>query len=277
MKHCVPVLGLILLATSAAGQTSRPASTPASTPTSRPTATGSKEALVLAQRVFDYAGGQALSKAHNVVFTFQAGQNRKRLFWDFRARKVRVEYPEPPANPAFGARISVLVFDIAKNENVLRHPPRPNPRAPRVSAKRHWINDSYWLLVTLKVLDPGVILSLDKPKPGDLAGIRRLRLRFHKVGLTPKNQYVLHVESDTGRVVRWDYYRRSGVDQRRVRSWEFKDYRWVGPLRLSLSRPQFGNAARKIDIQLLDVRVNVPTPKDVWTATERLFLQSGDR
>ena len=109
MKHCVPVLGLILLATSAAGQTSRPASTPASTPTSRPTATGSKEALLLAQRVFDYAGGQALSKAHHVVFTFQAGQRSRRLFWDFRARKVRVEYPDPP-RCALGAPISVLVF-----------------------------------------------------------------------------------------------------------------------------------------------------------------------
>ena len=51
----------------------------------------------------------------------------------------------------------------------------------------------------------------------------------------------------------------------------------MGPLRLSLSRPQVGNAARKIDIQLVDVKVNVPAPKDVWTSTERLFLQSGDR
>ena len=277
MKHCVPVLGLILLATSAAGQTSRPASTPASAPTSRPTATGSKAALALAQRVFDYAGGQAgLSKAHNVAFTFQAGQSSRRLFWDFRARRVRVEYPDPPRG-ALGAPISVLVFDIAKDENILRHPPRPNRRAPRVSAKSTWINDSYWLLVTLKVLDPGVVVSVDPPKPGDLTGIRRLRLRFQKVGITPKNEYVLHVDSDTGRVARWDYYRRGGANPPRSRSWEFKDYRRVGPLRLSLSRPQIGAGPRQTPIQLLDVKVNVPAPKDVWTSTERLFLQSGDR
>jgi len=238
-------------------------------------ATGSKEALGLAQRVFDHAGGkEGLARVQNLVFTFKAGQSTKRLFWDLRARKVRVEYPEPPPGFVLGVRISVLVFDIAKDENVLRHPPRPNPRAPRMSAKSDWINDSYWLLVTLKVLDPGVVLAVDPPREGDLAGIRRLRLRFEKVGLTPKNEYVLHVESDTGRVVRWDYYRRGGANPRRVRSWAFEDYQRVGPLRLSLSRRQLGTPRRKLDIELQDVKVNVPAPKDVWTSTEKLFLKS---
>lgn len=234
-------------------------------------ATGSKEALALAGRVFQYAGGgEGLRKVRNVAFTF----NGHRLFWDFTARKVRVEYPKPKRPVAFGTPLDVLVFDIAKDKNVLRHPPRPNRHAPRISAKSTWINDTYWLLVTLKVLDPGVTLSIDPRQEGDLASIQRLRLRFAaETGITPRNEYVLHVEADTGRVTRWDFYRRAGA---RPRSWEFKNYQKVGPLRLSLSRPQVGEARRPVNIELGDVQVNVKVPDRVWAATDRLFLKDDE-
>lgn len=278
---------LVCVTCALAAQDSRPVSQASSRPMSEATAretppnaaavipgkgtTGSKAALALARRVFEYAGGsQGLAKVHNVVFTFDG----HRLFWDFTVRKVRVEYPKPKRLVALGTPLDVLVFDIAKDENVLRHPPRRHRHAPRISAKSTWINDTYWLLVTLKVLDPGVTLAIDPRQEGDLASIQRLRLRFAGgTGITPANEYVLHVEAETGRVTRWDFYRRAGA---RPRSWEFKNYQKVGPLRLSLSRPEVGEARRPKDIELGDVQVNVKVPNDVWTATERLFLNGDD-
>ncbi len=283
----LPVSVLVALACALAAQDSRPVSQASSRPATKATsepitpsaaavipgkgARGSKETLALAQRVFRYAGGsEGLAKVHNVVFTF----NGHRLFWDFTSGKVRVEYPKPKRPVALGTPLDVLVFDIAKDENVLRHPPRPHRNAPRISAKSTWINDTYWLLVTLKVLDPGVTLAIDPRQEGDLASIQRLRLRFAPgTGITPGNEYVLHVEADTGRVTRWDFYRRAGA---RPLSWEFKNYQKIGPLRLSLSRPQVGEARRRKDIELGDVQVNVKVPNGAWTATERLFLKDDE-
>jgi hypothetical protein len=244
-------------------QDSRPASKPDSRTTGRP-------ALALARRVHDYAGGaEGLRQVKNIVFTFSVRGSRRRQFWDLSASKVRVEFPKVKAR-SLGVPIHVLVFDIRQDENVLRYPPRPHPNAPRVSAKSIWINDSYWLLAPLKVLDPGVQLSIDPRQDDDPAGIARLRLRFQAgTGLTPKNEYVLHVEQDTGRVTRWDFYRTAKA---RPRSWRFEDYRRIGSLRLSLDRPPIGER-NGIHVGFSDVQVNPKAPARVWTSTERLFLQ----
>lgn len=71
-----------------------------------------------------------------------------------------------------------------------------------------WINDSYWLLMPYKMLDPGVNLvyedesALPDGRPAD-----RLGLTFEPgTGLTPANRYDVWVARDTGLVERWAYY-----------------------------------------------------------------------
>lgn len=251
--------------------------TPAQKPTSRPAArpagqaaraTGTPDALALARRVHRFAGGaEGWRKVKNLVFTFLG---RRRIFWDVESGKVRIEtMSQPGRRPGRGAAWGILVYDIAKDagESLVGN---PGMRGASHSARSIWINDTYWLLVALKVLDPGVRLSIDEREDDDAKGVQRLRLAFAKVGLTPQNEYVLHVEDATGKVVQWDFYRDAEASPR---SWRFADYRRIGPLTLSLSRPML-DAPRRV-FQLSDVAINITPPRDVWTAKKPLLAPSG--
>jgi len=74
-------------------------------------------------------------------------------------------------------------------------------------AKSIWINDSYWLVMPFKLLDPGVTLKdagqrkLGTGEPADV-----LRLTFDAVGDTPRNAYDVFVTQDTHRVAEWAYF-----------------------------------------------------------------------
>lgn len=74
-------------------------------------------------------------------------------------------------------------------------------------AKSIWINDSYWLVMPYKLLDPGVTLrdggqrKLASGAPADV-----LRVEFDAVGDTPKNAYDVFVAQDTRLVAEWAYF-----------------------------------------------------------------------
>jgi hypothetical protein len=171
----------------------------------------------------------------------------------------------------------VRVHDLGNDRELVVHP-APPPQAPKQGGARAiFVNDGYWLLVAHKVLDPGVLLGIDPAEEGDPEQVRRLRLRFDRVGITPKNEYVLHVEVDTGRIVRWDHYRTA---KSRPTSWTFEDYRRVGPLLLSLSRRQIvpqGSRRPPRDIRFDDVAVDVPLPEGVWTTTAKVLVPSAGK
>lgn len=284
MQRVCPAL--LLLATSLtplAAQESRPAPVdpepPEAAEPSPPAAApkpvrGSDEALALARKVRDFAGGEAaLQKVRHVAFTFAGG---RRLFWSLQEQKVRVENLAPPPGPGVrGQHWEVLVYDHGAAKDLLRAPPKPHPEAPNLSARSMWINDTYWLLVPLKVLDDGVVLSIDPKDEADAEGVARLRLEFDGVGITPKDQYVLHVETETGKVLRWDYWR----DPRRApMSWRFEGWTQLGPVRLALSHPPVDEGARGArSIELTDVVVNGPVPDGIWTSTERILGKTEDR
>jgi hypothetical protein len=234
---------------------------PASRPTSRPSepqpATGDEAALALARRVHVFAGGDTgWEKVDNIVVTF-AGM--RRLLWDVSERKVRIESVGEPRRDGWSGAV---VYDIATEKAeqlVAPQRSRGQQTDPARAAKGMWINDFYWLLVPLKVLDPGVALSIEPRAKDDAEGVARLRLRFDDVGLTPRNEYVLHVETETGKVVRWDYHSTADAP---AASWRFAGYTQVGPLQLSLSRPRIGEGRA---IELTDVAINVAVPEGIWT------------
>jgi hypothetical protein len=74
-----------------------------------------------------------------------------------------------------------------------------------------WVNDSYWLIMPYKLLDPGVKLrhrgesSLPDGRAADL-----ITMTFESVGLTPENKYDVWVAKDTGLVEQWAYYEKAG-------------------------------------------------------------------
>lgn len=68
-----------------------------------------------------------------------------------------------------------------------------------------FINDTYWLMVPLKLQDDGVNTALVADENIDGTVCNVIHLNFDKVGLTPGDQYWLYVNSKTGEIIRWKF------------------------------------------------------------------------
>ena len=91
------------------------------------------------------------------------------------------------------------------------------------AAFQQWTNDSYWLLMPLKLGDPGVQFSpmaMTKDMPPSKA---MTTMSFKQVGLTPGDQYDLAIDMKTHRVTHWFY--RPNANTKAGFSWEdYRDY-----------------------------------------------------
>ncbi len=112
-----------------------------------------------------------------------------------------------------------------------------------------WINDSYWLVMPFKLLDPGVTLKdagqrkLASGMPADV-----LRVTFESVGDTPRNAYDVFVTQDTRRVAEWAYYEDANDAQPKITS-PWTGWKKYGAIYLSGER---GPNREITDISVLD-------------------------
>lgn len=85
-----------------------------------------------------------------------------------------------------------------------------------------WINNSYWLLMPYKLLDPGVNLTYvgtEMTEDGTKAEV--LELTFDEVGLTPWNKYKVYIDAESKLVCQWSYFEnRSDEEPGFTRPWE---------------------------------------------------------
>ena len=70
-------------------------------------------------------------------------------------------------------------------------------------AYRRFINDTYWLLMPVKLFDEGVQRSYLPDSSS--ADVEVLHLSFGDVGLTPGDQYWIYADKATGRIRHWAY------------------------------------------------------------------------
>jgi hypothetical protein len=100
---------------------------------------------------------------------------------------------------------------------------------------RSWANDSYWVFMPFKLLDPGVQLTYQgkeaSPK-GDKTHL--IRVQFDSVGVTPQNQYDVFINPDRMLVTAWKYYREPGSKPLLTTPWT--GYRDYNGLKLATSR-----------------------------------------
>ena len=80
-------------------------------------------------------------------------------------------------------------------------------------ANGRFVNDSYWMVAPLKVLDPGVKRAVERKD-----GFDRLALSFDDVGLTPGDRYWIEVDGVTGAMTGWSY-RLEGADEDGAWEW----------------------------------------------------------
>ena len=91
-----------------------------------------------------------------------------------------------------------------------------------IAAYKAWINDSYWLLAPCKVLDSGVVRSVEDGA---------LVLTFEDVGLTPGDRYVLGVDEGCN-VIGWSFSLEGGG----AGDFAWSEHSRYGPLMLSTRR-----------------------------------------
>ena len=112
---------------------------------------------------------------------------------------------------------------------------------------RSFINDTYWLLAPVKMMDPGVTRTLVADSANATQQV--IKLQFDGVGLTPGDTYWMYVNRETGHVDRWAMVLQGNPDAApRTNDWmEYEEFATVaGPVTLS-ARKQSGNGALLTD------------------------------
>ncbi len=182
----------------------------------------------LARDVWKASGGENWSKVKTLKFTFVVEQDGQQLanaehHWDIAAGTDRVKWK--------GRDVTVNLATPAEDEE-------------GKAAYGRWVNDSYWLLAPLKVLDPGVKLTYEGPKESDGMQCETLRLAFAQVGLTPGDQYVLYIDPVTKLVRAWDYIPKAEGAMHGT----WKRYETFGGLQLAMEHDFGGKIIRFADI-----------------------------
>lgn len=171
----------------------------------------------LARAVAQAAGLSAWPKVKELSFTFNLEAEGKLVIsakhvWSIAAGQDTVTWE--------GQTITVNV--------------QGGPPAEELAKKafQRWTNDSYWLLMPLKLLDPGVNRKSLGRVTRDGKEYMGLELSFGEVGLTPGDVYTLYIDDKTKRVVAWEHSPKPGT--KRPATWE--NYTTVGGLTLATER-----------------------------------------
>ena len=108
-----------------------------------------------------------------------------------------------------------------------------------------WVNDTYWLLMPYKLLDPGVFLAYEGQEELDGRAYDKVKLTFENVGLTPGGSYWAWFDTETGLMHRWSYFLESWEEGREPTAWIWKDWGAYGSIQLSPTRIKVDDASQR--------------------------------
>jgi hypothetical protein len=121
-----------------------------------------------------------------------------------------------------------------------------------------WVNDTYWLIMPLKMLDTGVTMKYE----GEKNGHDVLHLSFGKVGLTPGDQYWAYMNKTTGLMDRWEYHLEGGDKG----DWNWMDWSEYGKIKLSKTKVQVD---KKVTIRFEPLQVMDSADASYFAQTEK--------
>ncbi len=218
----------------------------------------------MAWRVAEGAGGlKAWNALPGVAFEWavvvdSTERVRTRHVWDKQKGRVRSEW-RIGADSVAVALYNLEGFDpeapdgsVAINGRLLRGAEATERLA---EANARFVNDGYWMLAPLKVLDPGVKRSVERRD-----GFDRLALSFDGVGLTPGDRYWIEVDDVTGSMTGWTY-RLEGSDSEG--GWD-----WVEPIELDTPEGPLSFSRMKINRQDGAAILTDPTVLETIDETE---------
>lgn len=179
----------------------------------------------LALAVLDANGGRdAWESMRYLRFTFgtedASGRNEVAWhLWDRARNSYRLEWVQ-------GDSLVVAVFNIdSRNGDVYVDGVAAEAEAERElleTAYRRFINDTYWLMAPVKMLEPGV--NREYVADSSNTEVDVVRLTFDDVGLTPGDTFWMYIDRNTDVVVRWAYVLQ-GNPNAPPTFWNWREYR----------------------------------------------------
>ncbi len=212
-----------------------------------------QSAILVANEVMEAMGGrEAWDNTRYLCWKFFG---RDALVWDKWTGNVRIDRPNGTTlltNIHEGTgKAFVNGTEITEADSVAGY---------METAKRIWINHSYWLVMPYKLKDSGVTLKAmgeDTTQDGKMCD--KLMMTFEAVGVTPQNKYEVWVDKESRLITQWAHYRNADdTEPRFINPW--KDYQKHGEIMLSGDRGGRG---------MEDIMVFDELPESVFTSVEK--------
>ncbi len=192
----------------------------------------------LASAVVSAAGGEAWSsdQRRTIAFTFVLRRDGKELgryrhFWERHFNRVTVE-----GTMRDGRKWRAVVNDHASREGLASVDGAAAPDSLRdqivEAGYGRFVNDSYWLMMPLKLLDPGVHRARLADTTFNGNPVQVLFIWFDNVGLTPGDRYRIFVDPTSYQVVGWRYMLQSN----RTGEYIWDKVTTVGPITLPMRK-----------------------------------------
>jgi hypothetical protein len=181
-----------------------------------PAQTPDAQALQVTQQMQAAMGGlENWNNTRYVKFKFQVGQpgawrvSRSHL-WDKWEGRYRFESTDKEGVP------SVILFNVNTKQGKVFVGGKELPAAEakdRIDrAYGAYINDTYWLAMPWKWLDPGVHLKYAGEETYEGTPCDVVQLTFQNVGLTPGDAYRAFVSKTSHLMVHWEYKLQGGQE-----------------------------------------------------------------
>jgi hypothetical protein len=250
---------LCVLILSASVVTATAQTAPATPPPATPAPAG-PSAEDTARRAIDMLAGPAWEKARYFAFTFNVYRDGKIAAtfpqrWDRYTGQYRVSGHDQQGN-----EFLVIMNVNSKQGKTWKNGTEVVEQTLLDVGYRRFINDTYWLLMPLKSLDPGVKREAVGERSDSCGRVWDVvKLSFDQgVGLTPGDNYWMWVNRDTSLVDEWDMHLQSMKPDELPKSVFFHDYRRVGGLLLS-TRREIRGTNQTIQLENLTVSSEVPS------------------
>ena len=167
------------------------------------------EGRAIAESAMEAMGGQAAwDGTRHLSWKFFG---RRQHYWDKWTGDIRIEAPVGEDREGDRRPATLTLMNINTREG------RTWSDGEEVTGEqlaemleggwRAWVNDSYWMFMPYKLLDPGVnLVYMGEDLMEDDRAADILQLTFESVGVTPDNKYLIYVARDTELVEQWTHY-----------------------------------------------------------------------
>jgi hypothetical protein len=219
-------------------------------------------AIEVAARAMDAMGGaDGWAATRYLAFDFVvefggAPPVAYRHYWDTGTGNYRVEGMDEEQRPY------LVIFNLHTRQGTSwldGQPARGQEHARLVQeGYERFINDTYWLIMPLKLFDPGVHLHYEGEVRSDERVRDRVRVSFDPgIGLTPEDVYWLEVDRKSGRVERWEFVLQGDEDKY---GYSWTGWQKFGPLTLSTRKESDDGSERFLFLNVIASEQLDPEP-----------------